>query len=100
MPRCSTRCAHGYPSFRQLGLAPDRARELAFRTELGDYFERVLAAKGQTHNPGVVANWIPQLVERIGSDGDPAESQVSPEALAAVRQMVAAEEGRRDAARD
>jgi aspartyl-tRNA(Asn)/glutamyl-tRNA(Gln) amidotransferase subunit B len=85
---------------RQLGLAPDRARELAFRTELGDYFERVLAANGQTHDAGVVANWIPQLVERIGSDMDPAESQVSPEALAALVQMVAAKEVSRDAARD
>ena len=29
-------------------------------------------------DPVEVANWIPQLVERIGSDADPAESRVSP----------------------
>src|SRR5581483_6029891 len=30
--------------FEELGLSAERARELAFRAELGDYFERVLAA--------------------------------------------------------
>src|SRR6202007_808454 len=32
--------------FEELGLSPDRARELAFRSELGDYFELALAAHG------------------------------------------------------
>ena len=38
----------------------------------------------RTGRPGAVelSNWIPQLVERIGSDADPADSQVTPEALA------------------
>jgi aspartyl-tRNA(Asn)/glutamyl-tRNA(Gln) amidotransferase subunit B len=83
---------------QQLGLAPDRARELAFRTELGDYYERALAADG--HDPVTVANWIPQLVERIGSDADPAQSKVTPEALATLAGMVSAKEVARDAARD
>ena len=47
-----------------------------------------------------LANWIPQLVERIGSGADPAESPVSPDALAALATMVSAKEVSRDAARE
>jgi len=83
---------------RELGLSTERARELAFRTELGDYYERALAGDG--HDPITVANWIPLLVERIGSDADPAESEVTPEALATLAGMVAAKEVARDAARE
>ena len=56
----------------ELGLGADRARELAFRRELGDYFEAALAAAGDAPDAATqIANWIPQLVERIGSDTDP-----------------------------
>ncbi len=85
--------------FEQLGLANDRARELAFRGELGDYFESALAAADGLE-PGELANWIPQLVERIGSDADPSASNVSPQALAALAAMVSAKEVSRDAARE
>ena len=37
---------------RELGLNPGRAQELAFRAELGDYFERALAADGGCRRPG------------------------------------------------
>jgi aspartyl-tRNA(Asn)/glutamyl-tRNA(Gln) amidotransferase subunit B len=47
-----------------------------------------------------VANWIPQLVERIGSDTDPASSRVTPTALAELATMVNAKAVSRDAARD
>jgi aspartyl-tRNA(Asn)/glutamyl-tRNA(Gln) amidotransferase subunit B len=106
-----------------LGLRPDRARELAFRGELGDYFERALAtaqslgtADGpQSPNSGIgpdgsdghgraaaveFANWIPLLVERIGSDRDPAHSNVPPENFAALVSMVRNNEVSRDVARD
>jgi aspartyl-tRNA(Asn)/glutamyl-tRNA(Gln) amidotransferase subunit B len=83
-----------------LGLSADRARELAFRTELGDYFERAVAAGNGGAPPTDVANWIPQLVERIGSDADPSDSRVSPENLAALATMVHAKEVSRDAARE
>ena len=46
------------------------------------------------------SNWIPQLVERIGSDADPASSNVTPESLAALAAMVKAKEVSRDAARE
>jgi aspartyl-tRNA(Asn)/glutamyl-tRNA(Gln) amidotransferase subunit B len=86
---------------RELGLSLERAREFAFRAELGDYFERVLAANGGTRGDAVgVANWIPQLVERIGSDADPAQSKVAPEALATLVAMVGAKEVGREAARE
>jgi aspartyl-tRNA(Asn)/glutamyl-tRNA(Gln) amidotransferase subunit B len=62
----------------ELGLNAARARNFAFRTELGDYFEAAVGA-GDSVEPNAVANWIEQLVERIGSDTDPAESRVSAE---------------------
>ena len=83
---------------RDLGLSSESARLLGFRTELGDYFERALAADGD--DPVTLANWIPPLIERIGSDQDPADSKVPPESLAALAAMVGAKEVSRDAARD
>jgi len=100
---------------RELGLSADRARDFARRAELGDYFERALAeaggpvagdgAKGADGAPRAVdpvelANWIPQLVERIGSETDPADSKVAPRSLATLAAMVKAKEVSRDAARD
>ena len=72
-----------------LGLGADRARQLAFRPELGDYFERALA-EGDGVDPEQLANWVGDLlVARLG-DGDPADSRVAPGALAALVTMVAA----------
>jgi aspartyl-tRNA(Asn)/glutamyl-tRNA(Gln) amidotransferase subunit B len=92
----------------ELGLHADTARLFAFRAELGDYFERALAAAGedgacnggQDLEPAELSNWIPQLVERIGSEADPAASNVTPESLAALATMVKAREVSRDAARE
>ena len=89
----------------ELGLNADTAKLFAFRTELGDYFERALAATGgngeqRQVDPVELSNWIPQLVERIGSDSDPAGSNVAPESLATLATMVKAKEVSRDAARE
>jgi aspartyl-tRNA(Asn)/glutamyl-tRNA(Gln) amidotransferase subunit B len=87
---------------RDLGLSAERARELAFRAELADYFERAVTGatgNGDGAGPVEIANWIPQLVERIGSAADPAESKVTPESLAILATMVATKEVSRDAAR-
>jgi aspartyl-tRNA(Asn)/glutamyl-tRNA(Gln) amidotransferase subunit B len=66
---------------RDLGLARDTARLLAFRAELGAYFEAALAADGAEAQP--LANWVTnELVSRLGTDADPAESKVRPSALA------------------
>jgi aspartyl-tRNA(Asn)/glutamyl-tRNA(Gln) amidotransferase subunit B len=87
---------------QELGLSAERARLFAFRAELGNYFERVLAAARADGGVEAVelANWIPLLIERIGSDADPAESNVDPESLAALAAMVKAREVSRDAARE
>jgi aspartyl-tRNA(Asn)/glutamyl-tRNA(Gln) amidotransferase subunit B len=86
---------------RELGLASGIARDLAFRRELADYYERALAAApAGTVTPVEVANWIPQLVERIGSGADPEESRVSAAALGSLVAMVSAKEVSRDAARE
>jgi aspartyl-tRNA(Asn)/glutamyl-tRNA(Gln) amidotransferase subunit B len=85
---------------RELGLSSPRAHELAFRAELADYFEAALAAGDGDAEAVEVANWLPQLVERIGSDTDPGQSKVRPAALARLATMVKAREVSRDAARD
>jgi aspartyl-tRNA(Asn)/glutamyl-tRNA(Gln) amidotransferase subunit B len=72
---------------KDLGLSPDAAHLLAFRTELGDYFEAAVAADGAQRQP--LANWVAnELVPRIGADADPAESKVEPAALAKLVSMI------------
>jgi aspartyl-tRNA(Asn)/glutamyl-tRNA(Gln) amidotransferase subunit B len=74
---------------REHGLSPDAAHLLAFRTELGDYFEAAVAADGAEPQP--LANWVAnELVPRIGADADPAESKVEPTALAKLVSMISA----------
>ena len=85
----------------ELGLHPDRARDLAFRRELADYYEAALASgDGTAADPVELANWIPQLVERIGSETDPATTNVTPAALGELAGMVSAKAVSRDAARE
>jgi aspartyl-tRNA(Asn)/glutamyl-tRNA(Gln) amidotransferase subunit B len=63
-----------------LGISAASARQLAWRTELGDYFEAALAFDGAQAQP--LANWVcNELVARVGEQ-DPATSKVAPEALA------------------
>jgi aspartyl-tRNA(Asn)/glutamyl-tRNA(Gln) amidotransferase subunit B len=69
---------------RELGLSADSAHLLAFRTELGDYFE---AARSAEVDPApraqALANWISgDLLARLADGQDPAESLVRPDALA------------------
>jgi aspartyl-tRNA(Asn)/glutamyl-tRNA(Gln) amidotransferase subunit B len=82
---------------RDHGLSAETARLLAFRTELGDYFERALASGngagvgGPESQP--LANWLTnELVARLGADADPAESNVAPDAFAQLVTMVAAKQ--------
>jgi aspartyl-tRNA(Asn)/glutamyl-tRNA(Gln) amidotransferase subunit B len=72
----------------QYGLSADSARLLAFRFELADYFEKVVAA-GEFKDGQVVANWLTQLVARIG-DEDPAQSKVTPGAMAKLVELISA----------
>ncbi len=93
---------------RELGLTADSAWLLAFRGELGDYFEAALATVAQDAVKGAgaqaaagaelppppaqaLANWIvTDLVARLPEGEDPAISRVTPAALAALVGLVSA----------
>ena len=68
------------------GLSEDSARLLAFRTELGDFFEAAIAAgTDPAPPPQALANWVTvELVSRLSDGDDPAASNVQPRALAAL----------------
>jgi aspartyl-tRNA(Asn)/glutamyl-tRNA(Gln) amidotransferase subunit B len=73
---------------RELGLSGERAHQLAFRAELGDFYERALECSGA--EPVGLANWVGgELVARTG-DQDPAASRVTPAALVELVALVAA----------
>jgi aspartyl-tRNA(Asn)/glutamyl-tRNA(Gln) amidotransferase subunit B len=70
-----------------VGLNADSARQLAWRPELGDFFEAALEADAAPAQP--LANWVTgELVARIGEQ-DPSETLVEPAAFAALVGMVA-----------
>src|SRR5947209_3608356 len=74
---------------RDLALTSDQARMLAFRGELGDYFEVALKGDGRA-KPATLANWVTgELVARVG-DADPAQSKIEPRALARLVELVSA----------
>jgi aspartyl-tRNA(Asn)/glutamyl-tRNA(Gln) amidotransferase subunit B len=82
---------------RELHLSPDSARLLAWRGELGDYFETALdSAPRPPAQP--LANWLSELVARVDGE-DPAASRVRPGALAALVAMVVGKEVTATAAR-
>jgi aspartyl-tRNA(Asn)/glutamyl-tRNA(Gln) amidotransferase subunit B len=76
---------------RELSLTLESAQQLAFRSELGDYFEAALAA-GADPAPAAqaLANWVASdLASRLDEGEDPADSRVRPGALAALVGLVA-----------
>jgi aspartyl-tRNA(Asn)/glutamyl-tRNA(Gln) amidotransferase subunit B len=81
------------------GLSAERARELAFRTELANFYEAAAEAGGDVE-PVALANWIQTLVERLDEGVDPAESRVSPSAFAALVRLVASKAVSREAGRE
>jgi aspartyl-tRNA(Asn)/glutamyl-tRNA(Gln) amidotransferase subunit B len=86
---------------QQVGLSAESARLLAFRAELGDYFEQALAAPVEQPAPAqTLANWIASdLLTRLEDGSDPADSNVTPAALAALCGLVAAKQVNVGAAR-
>jgi aspartyl-tRNA(Asn)/glutamyl-tRNA(Gln) amidotransferase subunit B len=76
----------------QMGLSTESARLLAFRPELGDYFESALAADAEpAPAPQTLANWIAgELVGRLADGEDPAATRVQAGALAALVGLVTA----------
>ncbi len=75
---------------RELQLSAESAQLLAFRSELGDYFEQALAGGPDSALPAqALANWVSgDLASRLGDGEDPADSNVEPKALAALVVMV------------
>ena len=72
---------------REQALSPERSHQLAFRVELGDFFERALAADAA--HPRRLADWIGgELVARLG-EREPAQTKLEPAALAALVALVA-----------
>jgi aspartyl-tRNA(Asn)/glutamyl-tRNA(Gln) amidotransferase subunit B len=71
---------------RELGLSRESAQLLAFRGELGDYFQAALASGADPEPPAqALANWITgELVSRLGEGQDPAGSRVGAPALASL----------------
>jgi aspartyl-tRNA(Asn)/glutamyl-tRNA(Gln) amidotransferase subunit B len=81
---------------REAHLNAESARQLAFRAELGDYFEAARATAADPAPPAqMLANWITgdlvgRLAEGERAGGDPSQSRVTPAALAALVGLVAA----------
>jgi aspartyl-tRNA(Asn)/glutamyl-tRNA(Gln) amidotransferase subunit B len=75
-----------------VGLTAESARMLAFRAELGDFFEAALVAPADpAPPPQTLANWIcGDLLARLPDGQDPGESRVEPTALAALVGLLAA----------
>ena len=81
-------------------LSPGAARLLAFRTDLGNFFEATVAAGGEEADPRAIANWVTgELLANLG-EGDPGESKVEPAALARLVAMVGKGEVAGSAAKD
>jgi aspartyl-tRNA(Asn)/glutamyl-tRNA(Gln) amidotransferase subunit B len=83
---------------RDAGLTADSAQLLAFKAELGDYFEAALAAGAASSSQGdsappaqTLANWLTSdLLARLKDGEDPASSRVEPRALASLVGLVTA----------
>jgi len=76
--------------FVEIGLSAETAQQLAFRGELGDYFEQALAAGVEpAPQPQALANWIAgELLGRLSDGEDPADSRVQASALALLVSLV------------
>jgi aspartyl-tRNA(Asn)/glutamyl-tRNA(Gln) amidotransferase subunit B len=82
-----------------LGLPAATAKLLAFRGELGDYYEAAVAA-GDGVDAVALANWVTgELLARLG-DVEPADSRVEPAALARLVAMVSEGQVAGSAAKD
>ena len=77
---------------RELALSAESVRMLAFRGELGDFFEAALAAGAEPEAPAqALANWVTgELPARLGENEDPGASRVTPAAMAELVGLVAA----------
>jgi aspartyl-tRNA(Asn)/glutamyl-tRNA(Gln) amidotransferase subunit B len=79
---------------RELSLSAESAQLLAFRSELGDYFEAALAAAVEPAAPAqALANWVAgDLASRLAEGESPADSKVAPAALTKLVGLVTAKQ--------
>ncbi len=83
------------------GLSADQAKLLAFRTEVGDFYEQSVAAAGAGGDPRALANWTTnELLTVLGDGTDPADSKLTPAAFAQLVAMVVAKDVAQSAAKD
>jgi aspartyl-tRNA(Asn)/glutamyl-tRNA(Gln) amidotransferase subunit B len=83
---------------RELGLPEEQARILAYRSELGDFFEAALAA--DSADARALANWATnELIARIG-DAEPQETKLDPAGFARLVGMIGAGEVSAGAAKE
>jgi aspartyl-tRNA(Asn)/glutamyl-tRNA(Gln) amidotransferase subunit B len=86
---------------RELDLPATQAQLLAFRTEVGDFYEQSLVAAGDDADPRALANWVAgELLARLEDGQDPAESKVTPEAFARLVAMVGSKEVSQSSAKE
>jgi aspartyl-tRNA(Asn)/glutamyl-tRNA(Gln) amidotransferase subunit B len=84
-----------------LELPPDQAKLLAFRNDVGSFFERAVAAAGANGDPRALANWTcNELLTALEDGQDPFGSKVTPEAFAQLVGMVVAKDVSQSAAKD
>jgi aspartyl-tRNA(Asn)/glutamyl-tRNA(Gln) amidotransferase subunit B len=86
---------------REHDLSAESAQMLAFRGELGDFFEAALGVADEPAPPAqALANWVTgELATRLEDGVDPADSRVTPHALASLVAMAASKRVSSGAAR-
>ena len=78
---------------RDHGVSEDSAQMLAFRPELGDYFEAALAGSDPAPPAQQLANWVTgELAGRLHDGQSPADTPASAAALGSLVAMVSAKE--------
>jgi aspartyl-tRNA(Asn)/glutamyl-tRNA(Gln) amidotransferase subunit B len=82
----------------ELGVPAEQAKQFAYNSELGDFFEAALAA--DSADPRVLANWIANDVVAQLGDQTPDQTKLEPAALARLVNMVSGGEVAANAAKD
>ncbi len=87
----------------ELGLPAEAASQFAFDPALGDFFEAALKAGDDGVSSQTISNWVSGDLVAILREAElasPADSQLTPEALAKVAAMVESKEISRNVGRD
>jgi len=86
---------------RDFRLPEAQAKLLAFRTEVADFYELTVVAAGDGGDARAIANWTcGELLARLEDGQDPADSKITPDALAKLVGMIGAKEVSQSVAKD